>query len=173
MISNNNSEWVKYFYKSGGKTGFCEAENGSEFTTGQFAEKNAKMRGVDYLVDWQALSSYFCFSGASSFSKRYIRVKKSQCLFFTGTIFLSKNMPFWSKYWPFQRLKSCTKPMRVCSFSATLMLIRWPTDGKTQSFRFYFTNFICKEIGNKFSLHFWGWFSRFHHIWKPETHEQA
>ena len=27
------------------------------------------------------------------------------------------------------------------------MLIRRPTDGKTVSFRFYFTNFICKEIG--------------------------
>ena len=55
------------------------------------------MRGVDYLVDWQSFSSYYYFSGASSFSKRYIRVKKSQCLFFTRTIFFSKNMPFWSK----------------------------------------------------------------------------
>ena len=145
----NNTGWVKCFYKSGGKTGLNEAENGSEFTTGQFAEKNAKMRGVGYFVDWQRLSSYFCFSGASSFSKRYIPMKKSQCLFFTRTIFLSKNMPFWSKNWPFQRLKSCTKPIRVCSFWATLMLIRWPTDGKPQPFRFYFTNFICKEIGIK------------------------
>ncbi len=79
------------------KTGLNEAENGSEFTTGQFAEKNAKMRGVGYLVDWQWLSSFSYFSGASPFSKRYIPMKKSQCFFFTRTIFLSKNMPFWSK----------------------------------------------------------------------------
>ena len=79
------------------KTGLNEAENGSEFTTGQFAEKNAKMRGVGYLADWQTLSSYSCSSGGSTFSKRYIPMKKSQCLFFTRTIFLSKNMPFWSK----------------------------------------------------------------------------
>jgi len=44
---------VKYFYKTYEKTGFNEAENGSEFTTGRFAEKNAKMRGVGYLADWQ------------------------------------------------------------------------------------------------------------------------
>ena len=79
------------------KTGLNEAENGSEFTTGQFAEKNAKMRGVGYLADWQTLSSYSCSSGGSTFSKRYIPMKKSQCLFFTRTIFLSKNMTFWSK----------------------------------------------------------------------------
>ena len=42
---------VKSFYKSDGKTGLNDAEIGSEFTTGQFAEKNAKMRGVGYLVD--------------------------------------------------------------------------------------------------------------------------
>jgi len=49
------------------KTWLNEAENGSEFTTGQFAEKNAKMRGVGYLVDWQWLSSFSYFSGASPF----------------------------------------------------------------------------------------------------------
>ena len=155
MISNNNSEWVKCFYKSGGKTGFCEAENGSEFTTGRFAEKNAKMRGVDYFADWQSLSPYSSLPEASSFSKRYIPMKKSQCLFFTQSLFFSKSKPFWDKYSPFQRLKSCTKPMRVCNLNALLMLIRWAADCKTLSFRFYFTNFICKEIGNQFSLHFW------------------
>ena len=85
---------VKNIYKSGKKTGLNDAEIGSEFTTGQFAEKNAKMRGVGYLADWQVLSSYFCFSGASPFSKRYIRVKKSQCLFFMRTIFFCKSKPF-------------------------------------------------------------------------------
>jgi len=30
------------------------------------------------------------------------------------------------------------------------MLIRRPSDGKTLPFRFYFTNFVCKEIGIKF-----------------------
>ncbi len=30
------------------------------------------------------------------------------------------------------------------------MLIRKPTDRKTLSSRFYFTNFICKEIGINF-----------------------
>ncbi len=49
------------------KTGLNESENGSEFKTGQFAEKNAKMRGVGYLADWQTLSSYSYFSGASPF----------------------------------------------------------------------------------------------------------
>ena len=44
--------------------------------------------------------------------------------FFTRTIFFSKNMLFWSKNWPFQGLKSCTKHMRVCNLNALLMLIR-------------------------------------------------
>ena len=96
------------------------AEIGSEFTTGQFAEKNAKMRGVGYFVDWQRLSSYFCFSGASSFSKRYIRVKKSQCLFFTRSLFLSKSMPFWVRKRPFWRAKTCTKHNK-CAVSDFLM----------------------------------------------------
>jgi len=85
---------VKKLYKTGRKTVLNEAENGSEFTTGQFAGKNAKMRGVDYLVDWQLLSSFFCLQGASSFSKRYIPMKKSQCLFFTRSLFFSKSKPF-------------------------------------------------------------------------------
>ena len=108
------------------------------------------MRGVGYLADWQALSSYSRSSGASSFSKRYIPMKKSQCLFFTRSLFLSKSKPFWSKKWPFQRLKSCTKPIRVCSFLATFMLVRWTTERKALPSRFYFTNFICKEIGINF-----------------------
>ena len=108
------------------------------------------MRGVGYPADWQALSSYSRSSGASSFSKRYIPMKKSQCLFFTRSLFLSKSKPFWSKNWPFQRLKSCTKPIRVCSFLATFMLVLWTTERKKRSSRFYFTNFICKEIGINF-----------------------
>ena len=59
-VPPNYSGCVKNFYKSDEKTGLNDAENGSEFTTGQFAEKNAKMRGVDYLADWQSLSSYLC-----------------------------------------------------------------------------------------------------------------
>ena len=110
------------------------------------------MRGVGYLADWQALSSYSHSSGASSFSKRYIPMKKSQCLFFTRSLFLSKSKPFWSKNWPFQRLKSCTKPRQVCSFRATLMLVRWTTERKNRSFRFYFAIFLCKKKRNNFSL---------------------
>ena len=85
---------VKNFYKMGEKTGFNYAENGSEFTTGQFAEKNAKMREVGYLADWQTLRPYSCLPRASSFSKRYIPMKKSQCLFFTRSLFFSKSKPF-------------------------------------------------------------------------------
>ena len=45
------ADLVKCFYKSDGKTGLNDAEIGSEFTTGRFAEKNAKMRGVGYFID--------------------------------------------------------------------------------------------------------------------------
>ena len=51
-VPPNYSGCVKNFYKSDEKTALNVAENGSEFTTGQFAEKNAKMRRVGYLADW-------------------------------------------------------------------------------------------------------------------------
>ena len=50
-VPPNYSGCVKNFYKSNGKTGFNVAEIGSEFTTGRFAEKNAKMREVAYFID--------------------------------------------------------------------------------------------------------------------------
>ena len=81
-------------------------------------------------------------------------MKKSQCLFFTRSIFLSKSKSFWGENWPFQRPKSCTKPMQVCSFWTTLMLGWWPTGYKKRSFRFYFTNFVCKRIGIIFLYNF-------------------
>ena len=62
-----HSGQIKYFDKICMKTGLNEAENGSEFKTGQFAEKNTKMRGVGYLADRQWLSSFSYFSGASTF----------------------------------------------------------------------------------------------------------
>ena len=50
-VSNLTRQVVIFLYKIGAKTGLNVAEIGSEFTTGQFAEKNAKMRGVGYLID--------------------------------------------------------------------------------------------------------------------------
>ena len=61
----------------------------------------------------------------------------------------------------------------MCGFSATLMLIRRPTDGKTLPFRFYFTNFICKEIGIKFLYIFESDFHDFITSENPKTTEQV
>jgi len=94
LRASYRSVTVIFLYKIVKKTGFNVAENGAKFTKGCFAEKNAKMRGVGYLADWQPLSSYSCLAGAPSFSKRYIRMKKSQCLFFMRSLFLSKSKAF-------------------------------------------------------------------------------
>ena len=85
----------------GEKTGLNDAENGAKLKKEPSAEKNAKMRRVRYLTDWQSLRSTFHLQRTSSRKKRYIRVKKTQCLFFTRSLFFSKSQSFESRNRPF------------------------------------------------------------------------
>ena len=74
-------------------------------------------------------------------------MKKSQCLFFTRSLFFSKSQPFWGQNRPFWRLKSCTMLPYMCNFRTQLMLIRRPTCCRKQSSGFYFTKNFCKKFG--------------------------
>ena len=116
IVHGKNSGWIKNFYKSDGKTGFCDAENGSEFTTGRFAEKTQKWEGLGISLTGSRLAHFSVCREHPRFQKGISAWKKVNAFFSRGASFWAKVSRSEVNIGPFRGWKAAQSPYGCAVF---------------------------------------------------------